>query len=528
VTADYIKKFYGRHINLDEARGTEDEVSACCPCHADETASFNFNTTSGLYICFNTSCKLGSGGNMAKFLSIIEDIPVIEASDRIKKETKALEPPPPKKRKVPKTTKAFPYTQEDVDQRIAGLINHPERIQYLMDNTFWTLDIMKKYEIGYDAQTKRYWIPIKEHGVLVNIRKYAPNGDPKMIQVTGHSEIRLYPYENLEEREIVIMEGEKDCILANQHGFNAVTITGGAGTFKPEWKDIFRDKDIVICYDIDEAGKVGARKIEQILLGVSRSIRVVDLPIEEPDNADYTDWIMQGATPIDFRALIGITELGKPESTGPIDIPDEVFDVSLDKVSQERLFYKRARMKVRVIAKDSAPSIIPKSITVACNRDNGKMCYVCPLAEESNRTQYKEITESTPEILQLIECTTRDRRNIIRDLFNIAPCRKFTIKETDHQGITRCSVIPSIDDVTFDTSDYNQKYVERDMYVLSYQIEANMDYELKSIAMPDPKNQTLVHLVYEVNPSDSSIEEFKMTPDLKKELEIFQCSSETS
>jgi len=501
VDSNYIKKFYGRHINLDEARATGDEVVACCPCHDDKTASFSFNTGTGLYMCFNSSCKLGSGGSMAKFLSVIEDIPITEASDRIKKDAKASAPPEPKKRKPPASTKVFPLRQDDIDQRIAGLMNHPERIQYLTDHTFWTLDVMKKYEIGYDAQTKRYWIPIKEHGVLVNVRKYAPQGDPKMTQIMGHSEIRLFPYENLEEREVVIMEGEKDCILANQHGFNAVTVTGGAGTFKSEWKEIFRDKDVVLCYDIDDAGRTGARKVAHLLLDIARSVRVVDLPITEPHNADYTDWIMKGATPIDFRALITDSPLSKPESSGPIDIPDEVYDVSLDKVSQERL----------------------------CNMDNSKnACNTCPLAGKSAHTDFKEINEATPEILQLIECTTRERRHIIGDLFQLSSCKKFSIKETDHQGITRCSVIPAIDDLSFDTADFNQKYVERDLFVLSYPIEANMDYEIRSIAMPDPKNQTLVHLVYEVQPADSSIEEFKMTPDLKKRLEIFQCKSETN
>ena len=183
-------------------------------------------------------------------------------------------------------------------------------------------------------------------------------------------------------------------------------------------------------------------------------------------------------------------------------------------------------MNVRVISKDSSPSIIPKKITVSCNHDNKKACYVCDLGDKGN-CDTVEINETMPEILQLIECTTKERKNIIRDIFRIPACKKFKILETDHQSITRCSVIPTIDDIKFDQNTYNQKYVEREMLFLSKTLEANTDYEIHAIAMPDPKDQSLVHLGYAVKPSDSSVEEFKMTPEIKKRLEIFQCKSET-
>ena len=67
---------------------------------------------------------------------------------------------------------------------------------------------------------------------------------------------------------------------------------------------------------------------------------------------------------------------------------------------------------------------------------------------------------------------------------------------------------------------------ETKILLLEKNLEANMDYEVHAIAMPDPKNQSLVHLGYEVQLSDSSIEEFRMTADLKTQLEIFQCPSE--
>jgi hypothetical protein len=254
-------------------------------------------------------------------------------------------------------------------------------------------------------------------------------------------------------------------------------------------------------------------------------MRVVKLPINTPPNGDYTDFVTQGATPVDFRALIERTPRLEPEHDGPILIPDEIYETTLDQLAERKLFYKRVKLNVRVISKDSSPAIIPKEISVSCNHDNGKACYACDVGDKGNKDSVV-IDETMPELLQLIECTTKERKNIIRDIFRIPTCKKFKILETDHQSITRCSVIPSIDDIKFDKTTQNQKYVERELFFLAKNLEANMDYEIQAIAMPDPKDQSLVHLGYSVKPSDSSIEEFRMTPELKKRLEIFQCPSE--
>jgi hypothetical protein len=461
---------------------------------------------------------------MGQFLSVIEDIPVHEALERIKKDT-----PVEKKESTKVETKpvrAFPYTQEHIDQRILALMNDQTARTELLRATKWTDESLKRFEIGYDRATQRYWIPIKEGNRLVNIRRYSITGDPKILNVTNFGEARLFPFENLENREIVIMEGEKDCILANQFGFNAVAVTGGAGTFKSHWKQYFTDKDVVICYDIDTPGIDGAKKVADNLTHVARSLKIIKLPITEPANGDFTDWVSHGATPVDFRALIDSTERLEAEHEGPIKILEDVHDTTLDKLADQKMFYKRVKLDVRVISKDSSPSIIPKVITVSCNHDAPpKTCANCSVGDKGN-TDSVTIDETMPEILQLIECTTKERKSIIRDIFRIPACKKFKIHEIDHQAITRCSIIPSIDDIKFDQKTHNQKYVERELFFLEKNLEANTDYEIHAIAMPDPKDQSLVHLGYKVKPSDSSIEEFKMTDELKKELEIFQCPLE--
>ena len=57
--------------------------------------------------------------------------------------------------------------------------------------------------------------------------------------------------------QIWLCEGEADCICALSHGLKAVTATGGAGTWKPEWNAEFKGLDVVICYDADQKGWAG-------------------------------------------------------------------------------------------------------------------------------------------------------------------------------------------------------------------------------------------------------------------------------
>ena len=50
-------------------------------------------------------------------------------------------------------------------------------------------------------------------------------------------------------------------MLLCQVGYNAVSSTGGAGTWKPEWAETFAAvRSIIILYDNDAAGRDGALK----------------------------------------------------------------------------------------------------------------------------------------------------------------------------------------------------------------------------------------------------------------------------
>ena len=519
----FIEKFYSKHIDLDKGNVCGDELHAPCPYHDDNDPSFSVNLPTGMYKCFVQGCKLFSGGNIYQFASIIDQISISEAKTKLQDMHTKDAPPKAEKqeKKKPSATKRFPFTQEDLESRMENVLSNPTMTAFISKEFLWTLETVRKFEIGYDTRTQRYWIPIKENDKIHNIRRYSPSQDPKIVSVTGFGTTRLFPVDNLQGNEIYIVEGEKDCILANQMGLNAVTMTGGAGgAFRSEWKPHFIDKHVVLCYDIDPPGQEGAAKVVRTLLHVARSIKSILLPIKEPANADFTDYMRAGHTIQDFMALVDAAPVIEDKIDGPVAIPDEVYETSLDQIDSKRLFYRRTKVAVRVIGTEQSPFIIPKKITIHCNKDNGKHCDTCRVGDKNGKDS-REMDETTPALLNMIECGTRDRSVIIRDLFHIPNCKKFTVEEENHQAINRVSVIPAIDDIQFDQETYNQKYVERELYFMGDNLESNTDYEIEVLTIPSPKDQSMVHVGYSVKYADSSVEEFQLTPELQEQLEVF-------
>jgi DNA primase len=69
-------------------------------------------------------------------------------------------------------------------------------------------------------------------------------------------------------------------MLLNQYGYNAVTSTGGAGSWQAEWARLFTGvQNIYLLFDNDKAGRAGALRVRQSLARA----RIVTLPDDVKD-----------------------------------------------------------------------------------------------------------------------------------------------------------------------------------------------------------------------------------------------------
>lgn len=172
-----------------------------------------------------------------------------------------------------------------IDEFINNLNKDEKAYQYLTNRGF-TKETIKFFKLGVEND----WITIPhfKDNQLWNIKKR--NYIQKSFKrITGQPSI-LFNIDNidLKKKSVLIVEGETDCIAANQMGVkNVVALTTGAGTFSPEWLEWTKQfKTIYICLNNDTAGQKGAYKIAE-KIGLKKCKNII-LPTN-----DINDYLLE-------------------------------------------------------------------------------------------------------------------------------------------------------------------------------------------------------------------------------------------
>lgn len=102
----------------------------------------------------------------------------------------------------------------------------------------------------------------------------------------------LTPFNLLDKKTIIIVEGEKDMLTMLSNGVPAVSIVGGVQTLPYMCQRELKDKNIVIIYDCDDAGREGAANLVVWLYSIgAKSVKNIDLGLS--DKEDINDWFMK-------------------------------------------------------------------------------------------------------------------------------------------------------------------------------------------------------------------------------------------
>jgi len=133
----------------------------------------------------------------------------------------------------------------------------------------------------------------------------------------GDAECKVFPILNSQNtRTLLLCEGEKDAITANCNGVPAITFTSGAGALPKNLAVLDKYKDIVICFDNDNAGRDGALKVAKALYKKDRVVKIIKWGSEYPNQYDLTDYFADGHSASDLMTLMdsaqvfGADELG--------------------------------------------------------------------------------------------------------------------------------------------------------------------------------------------------------------------------
>ena len=93
-----------------------------------------------------------------------------------------------------------------------------------------------------------------------------------------------------EGREIIIVEGEKDCDNAEKFGLVTTTFAGGTGKWREEYSKWFQDAKVICVPDNDDAGRKGMHDIASEVVKVAESVRWMELQ-DIPEKGDFSNWL---------------------------------------------------------------------------------------------------------------------------------------------------------------------------------------------------------------------------------------------
>jgi 5S rRNA maturation endonuclease (ribonuclease M5) len=288
-----MREFYSQYLELPNRNGTEVTVKCCF--HEDTKPSLCLNLKSGFYKC--QGC--GETGDVFKMLQKQENLTFSEALKKLGARVGLTGGPyttPDRKGGVlrQETTETTPIEHKLVDSFVDDLNKQPAMLNYLLNVRGLSADTIEAYRLGWCATRHRYSLPVyDDSGNVVNLRMYKPNvkdDEPKMESwARGYGKVRLYPEDNVTGDTVILCEGEFDCLMARQNGFNCYTHTGGANGFPAHLAHRFKDKTVYVLYDCDKPGEDGARHTAELLAPLAKRVYIPKLPLEEK-GADINDF----------------------------------------------------------------------------------------------------------------------------------------------------------------------------------------------------------------------------------------------
>jgi DNA primase len=170
----------------------------------------------------------------------------------------------------------------------------PKQLRQYLNGRGIPDEIVNSHILGWNGW--RITIPIYNRKGEVTFFKLAKDPQderpaPKMLTSPGAG-VELYGWDRLLQKpeRIIICEGEFDRLVLEAQGFFAVTSTGGAATFRPEWAKAIRSiPQVYVCFDRDQAGRNGAMIVGLMI----PHAKVIELPEAVGESGDVTDFFVR-------------------------------------------------------------------------------------------------------------------------------------------------------------------------------------------------------------------------------------------
>lgn len=521
--------FFLNELTNVQRRGSE--IKAECPFKAlhegqtDNNPSLTVNLQKGVYYC-NTCHSRGNVFTMYKELYHLSNE---EAWYSLGDALKITRPDGSK----PTRPDIDPGLVRDYHQRLMELTG-PLRTM-LRERRGLTDETLVEFQLGWDGD--RITIPIyDEFNTLVNFRRYKWNSTEDQWKVlnyvdelnNSYGEVRIFGIDRVLDASldyVVWCEGEMDRLSGEQRGFPCACATSGAGTWKPEWTKLFRNKKrVYIAQDNDEAGRNATKKLCEKLYHIV-DVYVINWPDNFPVKGDVTDFFVKcGLSTEDFQNLLdNATKYVDPLSTDArLADESEAIDVHLALSADAQLVGKRIRVPVMVSGKDSTPYVCPRIVKAHCGESAGeaKKCAKCALAVHAGEMT-KEISSRDPGMLKLIRCSDLQQQKMIRELLGVSTnCQECVVDILESMNLEELRMIPKAE-ANFGFSKEHE-YVVRTGYYVGNDLKTNRRYTCVGYMYPDPTNQYATYIFDQVIPEKDLISDFELDEEAMQYLQLFK------
>jgi len=380
-------------------------------------------------------------------------------------------------------------------------------------------DVLKELHVANNTPDTLMF-PVFMKDKLIDIRSYTPNGTPKVKSRPGAITGEIIPLDLWQHEPVskttLICAGEKDMATTRSHGFNAITLTGGemALPFSPNF---FKNRKVVILYDNDDAGRLGASKLATYLLDYCSSVKVCNKfhEICTEDKEDMTDyWNKYHGTREQLIQMMNATpEFTPEEAVKESNLPL----VTLAEATTPKYINKMVRSNIQVVAVAETQYVTPTVITAEKQKST-----------EKNDTMYVgEVRDWTmdennvQDILHLIDGGFKEediRKNSLR-LLGIPMTEKYVrISKPAKEVVYKGTVTDMFESINTDTMP-----MEYNVYSIGTRLESGKKYMCTYKLVPHPyKGQQLVMLITNAVPANDSVSNFKITTEVKQRLQVFR------
>ncbi len=453
-----------------------------CFLHDDTVASAHLDYEKGLFHC--KVCD--EGMNAVQLASEYFGIPTDMASLVLNKINKGLSP--------------FDWNPLKVD-----LKNNPDARLLLTEQGISdeVLDSVNPGFTGYGIS-----LPVTVGGIIVDIRTYNPTGPTKMKSMAGAMTGFIFPEQAFDSKTIFLVEGEKDALNMRTLGLNGATVIGGAQAVPNKTPAFFRNHNVVIIYDNDDAGLKGAKKTAKYLLeqDLNIKVKIVDIAplVDGKNKGDVTDAILEyGKTSEDF-----IEAVKKAPESVLEDFEKEIVRVSEYKSIKleeaDKHFGELLKSKVQVVAAHDSSFSVPSEVIFTDKNESAlwKLDAKNNMKDVLYQLEYNGDKSVTPSDRDLGEM---DKDTLVRQV------------SKERRRVFKALVGSAAEDI----ADTDKLATEHLAYIMDTPVDSGKEYIIYYRITPNPKTNRSTLVVHKIEDLAKSEEEFVITDEVKASLDKF-------